>query len=109
MLVVVERFLFCDVPAGDIVFTSDVAATGLHSTFFGSFASFLHTTPPTPGDDMVIQPDGDWVHVPDFAGVITAYSPAPGHVPTPSATGLNPLGIYGAAGRPFGCGKFLSS
>ena len=90
-----------DVPAGDIVFTSDVAATGLHSTFFGSFASFLHTTPPTAGDDMVIQPDGDWVHVPDFSGVITAYLPFPPHVGAPSATGLNISGMFSNAGLPF--------
>ena len=90
-----------DVLAGDIVFTSDVAATGLHSTFFGSFASFLHATPPTAGDDVVIQPDGDWIHVPDFSGVITEYLPFPPHVGTPSATGLNISSMFSNAGLSF--------
>lgn len=97
-----------DVLPGDIVFTGDVAANGIHSIYFGSLGSVLHTTPPTPGDDMVIQPDGDWVHVPDFSGVITAYQPFPPHVGTPSATGLNVLGMFDDASLPFVFGSRAS-
>ena len=97
-----------DVPAGDIVFTSDVTATGLHSTFFGSGASILHVTPPTAGDDMVIQPEGDWIHVPDVEGVITEYLPFAPHVGTPSATGLNIAGMFSNALLPFVFGSRAS-
>jgi len=90
-----------DVPSGDIVFTSDVLANGIHSAFFGGGATTSHVTPPVGGDDMVIQPDGDWVHVPDFDGVITAYSPAPPHVATLSPTGLNVFGMFVEVGLPF--------
>jgi hypothetical protein len=100
-----------DVLVGDIVFTADVTGNGLHSATFGGGASVLHEVPPgQAGDDMVIQPNGDWVHVPDFTGVISSYSPIPPalphppagpHVRTPSVTGLNVQGIFTGAFLPF--------
>ena len=86
---------------GEVVFTSDGGADGIHHTAFGGPATTFVVTPPTAGDDMVIQPDGDWVHVPDFGGIITAYTPDVTHVATPSATGLNIQGIFATAGLPF--------
>lgn len=94
-----------DVPAGDIVFTSDTSGNGIHSATFGGAAEVTHVTPPTAGDDMVIQPDGDWVHVPDFNGVITAYAPTPPHAAAPSPTGLNLVQMFSDAGLPFQCGS----
>ena len=74
------------VPPGDVVFTGDSGAHGIHHTPFGGLATTFVIVPIVPGDDIVIQPDGDWVHVPDFGGIITAYTPDVAHVPTPSAT-----------------------
>ena len=91
------------VPAGDIVFTSDVIANGIHSTPLGGPVT-THVLPVNPGDDMVIQPDGDWVHVPDFAGVITAYDPFPPHLASPSTTGLNIQTMFNSDGLPFTAG-----
>jgi hypothetical protein len=94
-----------DVPVGDIVFTSDVGGNGIHSAFFGGPVEMTHTIPPVAGDDMVIQPNGDWVHIPDFAGVIISYSSMPPHTATPSPTGLNLQGMYMGVGLPFTCGS----
>ena len=94
-----------DVPAGDIVFTSDVAANGIHSVMFGDIASTAHVLPPTPpldqggADDMVIQPDGDWVWVGDFTRPITAFSPASPHVG--AISGLDIQTIFINAGLPY--------
>lgn len=71
-----------DVPAGDIVFTSDLAAGGLHSVTFGGITQTTHVSQaslPGGGDDMIIQPDGDWVWVGDFQNGIIAFSPVPAH------------------------------
>jgi hypothetical protein len=94
-----------DVPAGDIVFTGDVAANGIHSVTFGGLASTVHVAPPTPpldqggADDMVIQPDGDWVWVGDFNRPITAFSPMPPH---PGAISLLDIQtMFSSAGLPF--------
>jgi hypothetical protein len=93
-----------DVPAGEVVFTSDVGGNGIHSAPMGGpFAT--HLTPPVAGDDMVIQPNGDWVHVPDFNGIMTAYSPSPPHTATPSPTGLDIEGMFTDAGLAFVCGS----
>jgi hypothetical protein len=91
-----------DVPAGDIVFTTDELGNGIHSCTFGGGGTTTHLLgglPLLPGDDMVIQPDGDWIHIGDFARPITRYLPSAGHAAFPSA--LNIQGIFAAAGRPY--------
>jgi hypothetical protein len=47
----------------------------------------------------VVQPDGDWVHVPDFTGVMTAYSPAPPHLAAPSLLDIST--VFTSAGLAF--------
>ena len=91
-------------PPGDIVFTSDLGAAGIHSATFGAPLTFTHVpgTVTGPADDMVIQPDGDWVWVGDSGAGIWNYSPAPPH---PGVfTGLDVLAMFTGAGLPFGCG-----
>ncbi|OFW00098.1 MAG: hypothetical protein A3F68_01490 [Acidobacteria bacterium RIFCSPLOWO2_12_FULL_54_10] len=90
-----------DVPFGEALFTADVAATGMHSAPPGGPVTTHTPTPVGPGDDLVIQPDGDWVHVGDFNTPLEAYNPA---VPEPHATALSPLDIqtmFTNAGLPF--------
>ncbi len=70
-----------DVAASEIVFTNDGGSgvQGVHSAPITGLmdAVTTHTPPPVkPGDDIVIQPGGDWVHVGDFDGPLTAYDPA---------------------------------
>lgn len=91
-----------DVPAGDIVFTADVGANGIHSVTFGGATATTHVPDaalPGGGDDMVIQPNGDWIWVGDFAAGIIRFSPAAPHNNVPSA--LNLEGIFNDAGLPF--------
>lgn len=99
-----------DVPAGEVLFTTDVTFSGIYSTpllMGGGAVTATHVIPPTAGDDIVIQLDGDWVHVPDFDGVITAYLPAAPHTPFPSTGGLdsglelNIEDMFDDAGLPF--------
>jgi len=61
----------------------------------------LHVQPPNilSGDDMVIQPNGDWIHVGDFQRPITRFSPVPPHMGTPSA--LNIQDIFADVGLPY--------
>lgn len=91
-----------DVPAGDIVFTGDVVTNGIHSVTAGGAGSTNHVPSaslPGGGDDMVIQRDGDWIWVGDFANGILNVSPIPPH---PSvASPLNLQGLFTAAGLPF--------
>jgi hypothetical protein len=95
------------VPPGYLAFVSDTIATGLYSTPFGGPA-VKHATPPTPGDDIVIQPDGDWVHAPDTSGgPLAAYNPTT-FARTDSATGLNVRGMFLGAGLPFVFGTRLA-
>lgn len=88
-----------DVPAGDVVFTADSSANGIYSGPFGG----AHTTHLTPasgaGDDMVVQPDGDWVWIGDFVAGIINYSPVPPHTGTPS--GFDIQTIFANAGLTF--------
>jgi hypothetical protein len=93
-----------DVPLGDVVFVSDVASSGMHSVTFtgGGGTHTTHVTGamlPGGGDDMVIQPNGDWIHVGDFSVGISCISPMPPHVVTPS--GLDLATIFAGAGLPF--------
>lgn len=97
-----------DVPPGDIVFTSDVAAAGIHSVTFAGPGSVTHVGGAAlpgggAGDDMVVQPDGDWVWVGDFNNAITQVSPIPPHPAT--ATLLDIATMAGAAGLPFTAGS----
>lgn len=94
------------VPAGDIVFTSDVGAGGIHSCTFMGPTSVTHVpvaSMPGGGDDIVVQPDGDWIWVGDFLVPITQFSPKPPFTATPSA--LNLQGMFTAAGLPFVAGS----
>ena len=90
-----------DVPANEIVFTADVGG-GVKSAPFGGPAVPHVPAPLTGGDDLVIQPDGDWVHVGDFTQPLTAYSHnpvAPFHTVTPSALDIQT--IFANATLPF--------
>jgi hypothetical protein len=91
-----------DVPAGDIVFTTDGAGNGIHSVTFGGVGTTTHALGGPalqPGDDLVLQPNGTWVHVGDFTRPITAFSPAVGHAASLSA--LNIQTMFTNAGLPF--------
>lgn len=94
------------VPPGDIVFTGDVSAGGIHQAWFGAPTSLTHV-PPTAflggGDDMVIQPDGDWIHVGDFLTPISQILPFPPHTVTSSPLDIQT--IFTNAGLPFTCGS----
>ena len=62
----------------------------------------------SPGDDMVVQPDGDWVHVEDGGGDINAHSPFPPH----GVTGSSPFkwqDLFNAAGLPIVFGTRATS
>jgi hypothetical protein len=92
------------VPANGIVFTTAVSGSGIYSAVFGAPESILRVNPIDCGDDVVVQPDGDWVHVADcqFGSFLAAYSPAPPHDST-----LSPLSIrelFRAAALPFAFG-----
>ncbi len=93
-----------DVPFGDVVFTSDLSAAGIHSAAFGGAGSFTHVPASVtgPADDMVIQPDGDWVWFGDSGAGIWNYSPMPPHPGVFS--GLDVAAMFGGAGLPFLCG-----
>lgn len=94
------------VPPGDIVFTGDVAAGGIHQSWFGAPFSVTHVSPTAfagGGDDMVIQPDGDWIHVGDFTTPISQVLPFPPHPVTPSPLDIQT--IFTNAGLPFTCGS----
>jgi hypothetical protein len=91
-----------DVAPGDFVFTTDVSGNGIHSCTFGGGGTTTHALGGAallPGDDMVIQPDGDWIHIGDFMRPITRFLPSAGHAGFPSA--LNIQTIFNDAGRPF--------
>jgi hypothetical protein len=94
------------VPAGDIVFTSDAGASGIHAAAFAGPASLTHVPiqrmPPGAGDDLVVQPDGDWIWIGDNGAPIVQILPAPPHLMTPSA--LNLMGMCAAAAIPFTAG-----
>ena len=63
------------VPAGDIVFTSDVGAGGIHSCTWLGPTSATHVPVaalPGGGDDIVVQPDGDWIWVGDFTSPVSS-------------------------------------
>ncbi|MFO1054902.1 MAG: hypothetical protein U1F36_22000 [Planctomycetota bacterium] len=90
------------VPPGDILFTSDVAALGLHQCTFAGLGNVTHVPAalmPGGGDDVVIQPDGDWIFVGDFNVPITKYLPFPPFAAFPSA--LNLQAMFAAANLPF--------
>lgn len=95
-----------DVPAGDIVFTGDLATNGIHSVTAGGAASVTHVPAaslPGGGDDLVIQRDGDWIWVGDFTNGILNVSPIPPHPAVASPLTLQ--GIFTAAGLPFVSGS----
>lgn len=90
-----------DVPAGEVLFTADLGGSGMHSSPLGGPAVTHPPVPPGSGDDLFIQPDGDWVHVGDFTVGLTAYSPA---LPHPHVTAASPLDVqtmFTGAGLPF--------
>jgi len=93
-----------DVPAGDLVFTTDEMGNGIYQVGEGDPAAVLHATPPIAGDDMVIQPDGDWVHVGDFTATVAAYSPVHPHLMTEESL-QNMQAIFQSAGLAFECGS----
>jgi len=75
------------VPAGDLMLTTDEMASGIYSVAQGDTSATLHLVPPNgAGDDFVMQPDGDWIHVGDFDRGVRAYSPAPPHPQTGQST-----------------------
>ena len=88
-----------DVPATEIVFTSDRGG-GMNSAPFGGPVT-PHSPLPSGGDDIVIQPDGEWVHVGDFDVPLTAYSPAGPEDHATVTSPLNILDIFTSAGLPF--------
>ncbi|MBK8980250.1 MAG: hypothetical protein IPM29_30480 [Planctomycetes bacterium] len=82
------------VPPGDIVFTADVAATGIHTCRFagpGSVTLVPAAAMPGGGDDMVNQPDGDWIWVGDFNLPIVQILPFPPFPQMPSALNLQTM------------------
>jgi len=74
------------VPAGRLMYTTDEADQGIYDIVQGATTSTLHVIPPGAGDDMMIQPDGDWVHVGDFNRYVRAYSPVAPHPNTATST-----------------------
>jgi hypothetical protein len=94
-----------DVPLSDIVFTTDRLGNGIHSCTFGGVGTTHALGGPSLqlGDDMVIQPDGDCIHIGDFRRPITRFLPSAGHAGFPSA--LNIQTIFTDAGRPIGPGS----
>jgi hypothetical protein len=79
------------VPAGHVVYTTDVEANGIYSTNAGGTNGPAYVTPPEAGDYLVIQPDGDWVHIGDGGGQIIAYSPFAPHAASPSDLSVDVL------------------
>lgn len=72
---------------GALVFTSDAGASGIHECRYLGLASITHvpgTSLPGGGDDLVIQPDGDWIWVGDFTRPITKFLPFPPFAAFPS-------------------------
>ncbi|MEZ5966150.1 MAG: hypothetical protein R3F56_20100 [Planctomycetota bacterium] len=94
------------VPPGDIVFTSDVAAGGIHSATFAGPGSITHVPVaalPGGGDDLVIQPAGNWVWVGDFNSGIISFAPFPPHAATASPLALQAM--FTASALPFIAGS----
>lgn len=90
-----------DVPAGEVLFTADIGGNGMHSAPFGGPLITHLPAPTVAGDDLVIQPDGDWIHAGDFSGRFTAYRPAGPEPHLTTASSFSIQGIFTSAGLPF--------
>jgi hypothetical protein len=93
-----------DVPAGSLVFTTDEGDNGIFEVAEGDPMAVSHRVPPIAGDDIVIQPDGDWVHAGDFTARIAAYSPVHPHA-VGDQSPQDILSIFQDAGLAFDCGS----
>ena len=88
------------VPAGDVIYVADLGG-GINVATFGGMSIPL-ASPPSGGDDLYIQPDGDVIWVGDDIAGLLIYDPVtftfvPSGVPSV-------LDMFAMAGLPFNCG-----